>query len=808
MRTRPVHWYRMQRWSYVAAVLLVGLTVVARWAVSGVMGERAICLSFLPAVALSAFIGGLGPGIVATVLGTLAADLLALHWYRGFHEITEPEVLQVVILLFTGLIVSGLSEAQRRAVGSRDAEMRARLRAEVRLTAEHAVTRILADSTTLEEAAPRILHAVRESLHAAAGLLWMPDVERRTLRCAFISTCDDERVRTFGARCREFAFARGIGLPGRVWASGDPAWIVDVVLDGNFPRARIAADADIHGGMGFPLSSGDDFFGVVEFFTDHAMAPDPALLNMMGAIGSEIGQFILRRRAEGELRRSQHDLADFVENATIGLQWVGPDGRIIWANKAELEMLGYERGDYVGHHIGEFHADQPVIDRILERLAQGQTFQDFAARLRCKDGSIKHVMIDSSVLFEAGAFVHTRCFTRDVTEQMRAERERDELLVRERQARAEAERASRAKDEFLGVLSHELRTPLTPVLLTVTLLENSPHLTADQRRDLQTIRRNVELEARLIDDLLDLTRISRGKLQLDMHTTDVHPLVHGAVDICQRTSGIRLVVDLAATRHFVRADPPRLQQVFWNLLNNAHKFTPIGGTVTVRSLNTQEGRIRVEIADTGVGIEPHILPRIFDAFEQGHGESRRFGGLGLGLAISRALVEAQGGRLWAHSDGRGRGATFSVELPVVRAIAPRPSEDSTHPAPDHAPARPLRILIVEDHEPTRDVMTKLLSDMGHRALAAGGLESALQLVRDNELDLVISDLGLPDGSGHDLMRQIRQRHLRGIALSGYGMEEDLRRSEEAGFSEHLIKPIDVSRLAAAIRRVTEQPAVA
>jgi len=677
---------------------------------------------------------------------------------------------------------------------------------------------------------------------------------------------------------------------------------------------------------------------VMELFTDHPAEPDAALLSMMQAIGSEVGQFIRRRRAEHELRRSQRDLADFVENATVGLHWVGPDGTILWANQAELDMLGYAREEYVGRHVGDFHADAGTIEEILRCLTIGRTLRECPARLRCKDGSVRHVLIDSNVLWEDGKFVHTRCFTRDVTEQKRAEdalrhgaetlrlaleaarsgtwewdvgsgrvtwsaglerihglapgtfagtfdasladchrddrerveravretlaarrdlqveyrlalpgeaaarwvelrgklfcdasgapqrvvgvcaditdrkraeHERDELLVRERQARAVAERASRAKDEFLAVLSHELRTPLTPVLLTVTLMEGYPGLSEEVRRDLATVRRNVELEARLIDDLLDLTRIARGKLKLDLQTADAHALVRSACEICNQGEEVKLTIDLSATRHHVRGDPARLQQVFWNLLNNAYKFTPAGGRITVTSRNTPDGKLRVEVTDTGVGIDPELLPRIFAAFEQGHTEARRFGGLGLGLAISKALVDAQGGRLAARSDGPGTGATFVVELPTVRAPVVRPATQPGGADDASRAGRRLRILIVEDHEPTRYVMTKLLADLGHSPVSAGDVGSAMQAARDNPIDLVISDLGLPDGSGHELMKQIRRQYdVRGIALSGYGMEEDLRRSEEAGFAEHLTKPVDLGRLEAAIRRVTAQPAIA
>jgi PAS domain S-box-containing protein len=703
----------------------------------------------------------------------------------------------------------------QRDVTESKRELLQRQRAEARLTAEHAVTRILADSDSLETAAPQILDAIRHSLHAHAGLLWQPaDAPAQQIRCTIASNAQGSaELLAFVEESRRCVFERGTGLPGRVWAAHAPAWITELTQDENFPRRAAAARAGLRSGMSFPIGSGDEFFGAMEFFTEQPMQPDPALVNMMGAIGSEIAQFVLRRRAEVQLRQSQRELADLVENATVGLHWVAADGTILWANKAELAMLGYAHDEYVGRNIGEFHADAEVIDSILTCLSRGETLRDYEARLRCKDGSIKHVLIDSNVLWDDGRFVHTRCFTRDVPDQKRAERERDETLVRERAARAESERASRAKDEFLAVLSHELRTPLAPVLLTVSLLERRAQLPADVREDLQTIRRNVELEARLIDDLLDLTRIARGKLTLDMRTTDVHLLLRSAIEICHRDDAIRLKTQFGATRHFVRADPARLQQVFWNLLSNAHKFTPAGGSVTVRTFNDADDRIVIEVADTGIGIDPELQPRIFSAFEQGaEAKSRRFGGLGLGLAISKALVNGQGGTLSAFSEGKGKGSTFTARMPTV-AVAPH-HETAAAPAPAAAaeqfPAtagsqEQLRILVVEDDEPTRQVMARLLGKLGYDTVTASSKASAIEAASRNSFDLLISDLGLPDGSGHELMRQIRQQYarIRGIALSGYGMEEDLKKSSEAGFHEHLTKPVDLVRLEAAIRRATK-----
>lgn len=391
-------------------------------------------------------------------------------------------------------------------------------------------------------------------------------------------------------------------------------------------------------------------------------------------------------------------------------------------------------------------------------------------------------------------------YIHDITEHRVLERERQSALERESHARGEAERANAAKDQFLAVLSHELRTPLTPVLLGVSMLENRPDLSAI-RHELREIRRNVEMETRLIDDLLDMSRILHGKLLLNLDTVDAHELLRDSVETCRRNDGVVVEMELLASRHHVKADPGRLQQVFWNLLNNAHKFTPAGGRIVVRTRgneqsNGDEARLVIEVIDSGIGFGPDTAERMFESFEQGPSVVvLQKGGLGLGLSISRALTEAQGGTLRAFSPGDGQGATFTIELPTTAAT----TEPADRPEPTPAP-RGLRLLLVEDHDSTRELMQRLLESMGHQVVAADSVRTALSAAENRDFDLVISDLGLPDGSGHDLMAHLRGR-CRAIALSGYGMEDDLRKSGESGFAEHITKPIDVAKLEEAIVRV-------
>jgi signal transduction histidine kinase/ActR/RegA family two-component response regulator len=382
----------------------------------------------------------------------------------------------------------------------------------------------------------------------------------------------------------------------------------------------------------------------------------------------------------------------------------------------------------------------------------------------------------------------------------------DELRVRQAEVErlnAELERAGRMKDDFLGTLSHELRTPLTPVLLAVTLLEADPSLPQSARDDMAMIRRNVELESRLIGDLLDVTRISKGKLQLDEQEIDLHATIRSAVDVCRRDGSAALVVELNATRQTIRGDGTRLEQVFWNLVSNALKFTPATGTVRVRSYDADDGGVCVEVSDDGAGIDPLVLPKLFTAFEQGEVRgTQRAAGLGLGLAISLKLVEAHGGRITARSEGRGAGATFLVGLSALRICAPAaPVQSGDEPLPESQ--RPLSVLLVEDHEATLRLMTRLLRQLGHQVTAATTVASAAAAARQQRFDVLLSDLGLPDGSGLDLMRELRADYGdRSVALSGYGMDKDVAASRAAGFAEHLTKPFEVHQLVATLSRVS------
>jgi signal transduction histidine kinase len=401
-----------------------------------------------------------------------------------------------------------------------------------------------------------------------------------------------------------------------------------------------------------------------------------------------------------------------------------------------------------------------------------------------------------------------REWTPEEVELIRTAAERTWLAVENVRLLQEARLANAAKDRFLATLSHELRTPLTPVLMMLSALQLHDNIPCDVQKDLAMIRRNIDLETRLIDDLLDVTRIANGKLQLTMRPHPVHELLEHVCQICSgeaRSGGIELIRQFAATADVVAGDAARLEQVFWNLIKNAIKFTPQGGRVWVGT-SVVEGEILLKVQDTGAGIAPEVLPRIFNAFEQGEqGVTRTYGGLGLGLAISKAIVDLHGGRIWAQSDGHNRGSTLHVALPLT--IPPTREPEAFHPGESHqnghSQARTLRVLLVDDNEDTLDTMQWLLNFRGMRVTTASGIKEALAAAAQSQFDLLISDIGLPDGTGCELIEQmLNTRQIPAIALSGYGQDADIQRSLKAGFAAHLIKPVDFEQLERVIAKIT------
>ncbi|HEY6070191.1 MAG TPA: MASE1 domain-containing protein [Chthoniobacterales bacterium] len=379
-----------------------------------------------------------------------------------------------------------------------------------------------------------------------------------------------------------------------------------------------------------------------------------------------------------------------------------------------------------------------------------------------------------------------------------AERNRAQVAIE--QQKDEVEAANRTKDNFLAMLSHELRTPLTPVMAAVDTLEADGARSPEAKNSIAMIRRNVELESQLIDDLLDLTRIAKDKLQLRFGPLDAHEVINSVVEICRpeaKARNLKVRVNLRAGAHFVSGDAAKFQQIIWNLLKNAIKFTADDGEITISTTNPESQLLAISVHDNGIGIEPEAMNRIFDPFEQGeHAFERRYGGLGLGLAISKSLAQAHGGTLVARSDGRDRGSTFVLTIKTV----PPPLRIAQMAAPVPQ-SRPLRILLVDDHQDTCVALERLLVRRGHLVAAAHNVRSAMEAACRNSFDLLISDIALPDGSGTELMSYLHaMARIPGIAISGFGMNGDVQKSLEAGFIEHLVKPVKMENLEAAIDR--------
>ncbi len=371
------------------------------------------------------------------------------------------------------------------------------------------------------------------------------------------------------------------------------------------------------------------------------------------------------------------------------------------------------------------------------------------------------------------------------------------------QQKSAVEAANRTKDNFLAMLSHELRTPLTPVLAALDTLEREPASSQGAKSALAMARRNVELEGQLIDDLLDLTRIAKHKLQLKFDPLDAHEIIANVAEICRAEADARqlhLHLHLRAGAQSVSADTAKFQQIIWNLLKNAIKFTPAHGDITISSTNPEPQLLAISVRDTGVGIDSEIMGRIFNPFEQGERSFQRgYGGLGLGLAISKSLAQAHGGTLTAKSEGRDRGSTFVLTMHTVS-----PAKTAATTSPEPTGTRPLRILLVEDHQDTCTALEKLLIRRGHLVAATHNMRSAMETAARNQFDLLISDIALPDGNGAELMTYLRAiSGMRGIAISGFGMNGDIERSLEAGFAEHLIKPVKMEKLEAAIERAID-----
>jgi PAS domain S-box-containing protein len=516
--------------------------------------------------------------------------------------------------------------------------------------------------------------------------------------------------------------------------------------------------------------------------------------------------------AEAEAARSevqrQKDLLS-VTLASIGDCVIVSDeqGRITFMNEVAEKLTGWSfaeaRLQPTGHvfKIVNEHTREPVENPAEKVMKTGMIvgLANHTLLIR-KDG--REVPIDDSgaPIKEAdGAIRGAVLVFRDFSEHKEAQR----IL---HDAKETAENANKAKDQFLAMLSHELRTPLTPVLATLNLWEASDDLPHSMQEDVQMLRRSVELEARIIDDLLDLTRIAKGMLSFSPEDTDVHEVLQFLVGICHsefHQKRLTLSMQLNAPDHHVHTDAGRLQQVLWNIIKNAAKFTEAGGAITISTSNDALENLNITISDTGIGMTAETIGRIFRPFAQGDERlSRRYGGLGLGMAISRALVELLGGTIMAESAGLGKGSMFTVKFPALQDLPQ--DRDGKEPRKAEGPGQSrMKILLVEDHGDTAHALVRLLTSRGYQVQTASTVAAGIEAIERGKFDLLVCDIGLPDGTGFQLLERVRGScKTPALALSGFGMEEDVSKCKEAGFEAHLTKPVNFQKLEAAIWQLT------
>lgn len=501
-----------------------------------------------------------------------------------------------------------------------------------------------------------------------------------------------------------------------------------------------------------------------------------------------------RKEAEEAMRNSHHTaISELLESISDSFVAFDRDWRYVRVNSAASKLLHKTPDELLGKVLWDVFPE-------AQRLKFGTEYR------QAMDGNVS-VRFEEFYPAPLNTWFECRChpsanglnvFFTDITERKKAQT----ALM---EAKQSAEQANKAKDIFLATLSHELRTPLTPVLLTASTLEGDETLSADLRAQFSLIRSNIELESRLIDDLLDITKIAHGKFSIRRQNLNASNLLSTTLEIVRADylgKGLTVQSHSAARFTTVHADPARLQQVFWNLLKNAVKFTPAGGHIDIRTFNPDPQSLAIEIQDTGIGIAPASLKEIFQPFQQVAATGKpQFGGLGLGLSISKNIVEVLGGTITAASGGPHHGTTFTIRLPLCESAG----DAATAPAnTGESPPTPRRILLVEDHQPTRAVLARLLRKEGHQVEAAGSCAEALNAVHSQPagepFQALVCDLGLPDGSGLDIVRELKAvtPGIAAIALSGFGTDDDIRRSREAGFDEHLVKPASIQELRRAL----------
>jgi PAS domain S-box-containing protein len=754
---------------YSVAVGSAVAAIVLRLILEPIWGLELPYLTLFPAIMLSAWFGGFGPGTVTTALSAAAAAYLWIDPGRAWSVSDPGAWLGLLVFVFAGIVVSALNEAWRR--GTR----------------------------ALSEAEQRL------------------DVTLRSIGDAVITTDDEGRVTRVNAVAETLTGWRASQAVGR------PLPEVFVIIN---EQSREPAPHPIHRVLRDGVIAGLANHTLLVSRDGREISIDDSAAPIKGPDGRTSGAILVfrditeRRRIERERasrERAAREMAAIVESSDDAIISKDLDSTIRSWNRGAETLFGYTAAEAIGRSIRIIipEARWSEEEEVLRRLRRGEKVDHFETVRRRKNGSELPVSLTISPIHSAdGVVIGASKIARDISERKQVENERAQLLARERSARADIERASRLKDDFLAMLSHELRTPLNAVLGYTQLLSSGAVPPERAAHALQAIQRNAQAQARLVESLLDLSRVIAGKLELNLEELDLLSVLDAAVDVLRPEAEARDIsfdVVVPNQRVALIGDGARLQQVFWNLLSNAIKFSPRGGHVRI-GVTAEQAEVRVQVSDDGQGISADFLPYVFDRFKQAEREQRRSpAGLGLGLSLVREMVQAHGGTVVAESPGEDLGSTFTVALPTT-ATTTRPVADAPNQAPIEETARclsGLEILVVDDERDARDLLALLLATRGALVRTVSSAAAALDAMGKQRPDLLLADLGLPDEDGYSLIRRLRTHErdqggarVPAIALTAHSGSNDRERVIAAGFDWHVAKPVDPHALIRAINRVT------
>jgi PAS domain S-box-containing protein len=756
---------RSQVSRYTFTILAVTLATFLRFALTPFLNLEVPFILYFPTVVLCAWFGGLGPGLLSTALGGLAS--LYFFFPPQFSlAISEPTALaQVITFSLAGALISIMAEnlhrSRRRTEESEAMEREQSEKLRITLAS-------IGDAVITTDAQGRVtfMNRVAESLTG-----WkQEDASSRPLTDVFNVVNEQTR--------------QTVENPA-LWAMRE-----DRVVSQANHTALIARDG-----------------------TERPIADSGAPIK--DREGRTIGAVLVfhditeRKRAE----EARAYLAAIVEHSRDPVISKSIVGIVTSWNSAAEALFGYSADEMVGQSIRRIIPPELMAeeDEILNRLAAGQSIEHFETERITKTGQRVPVSLTISPIKDAtGQIVGASKVVRDITELKQAEEERSLLLASERAAREQAEAANRAKDEFVAMISHEIRSPLSSILGWTQMLRASEFDQKETARILEVIERNAMAQLQIIEDLLDISRVITGKLILNVSKVELTQVIEGAMDSigpAADAKGIQLRTRLEARGVVIPGDPVRLQQIIWNLLSNAVKFTPSGGRVEVR-LERVASNLQITVSDSGPGIDPEFLPFVFDRFSQASDAGgRRYGGLGLGLAIVRHLAELHGGTVRADSPGGGQGATFTVTLPVKAVREEKSDLERAAMGADQADAFTasirldgLRVMIVDDDAETRDLLTVMLTRHGAEAQACASAAEALKEIERLPPSVLVSDIRMLDEDGYSLIRKLRALgpeqggRIPAVALTAYAGSEDRLRAMSAGFNMHVPKPIEEAEL--------------